>query len=268
MAQSPARLLWICLPLAFPATLGAQFTVQLAPRTDRQFIEYQQAAETKMDWQAHLSPAPGDVLIAAGAEAAVTGVPGGMIHDWRAATIVPGATVAQALAVLQDYANYKRIYAPEIADSKLLSHEGNTYRAYLRLIQKKILTVILDSEYEVEYRPLGNGRESQPLGDPVPLDQVCRSEQRPGTAARNGPRVPVALEFLLADRAARRGRLSGVPHNFAVPRHPGGLRMDHQADGDERAARIAARPDERDRACTDGPPCPSLAGGTFHPIKP
>ena len=160
MAQSPARLLWICLPLAFPATLGAQFTVQLAPRTDRQFIEYQQAAETKMDWQAHLSPAPGDVLIAAGAEAAVTGVPGGMIHDWRAATIVPGATVAQALAVLQDYANYKRIYAPEIADSKLLSHEGNTYRAYLRLIQKKILTVILDSEYEVEYRPLGNGRES------------------------------------------------------------------------------------------------------------
>jgi hypothetical protein len=77
MVRSPAEWFWICLPLAFPATLAAQFTVQLAPRTDRQFIDYQQAAEAKMDWQAHLSPAPGEVLIAAGAEAAVTGVPGG-----------------------------------------------------------------------------------------------------------------------------------------------------------------------------------------------
>ena len=160
MARSPARLLWICLPLAFPATLAAQFMVRLAPRTDRQFTAYQQAAEAKMDWQAQLSPAPGEVLIAAAAGTAVSGVEGGMIHDWRAATLVPGASVAQALAVLQDYANYKRIYAPEVSDSKLLSHQGNTYRAYLRLIKKKILTVILDSEYEVEYRPLGNGRET------------------------------------------------------------------------------------------------------------
>ena len=160
MARFPPKLLWICLVLAFPVTLAAQFMVQLAPRTDRQFTTYQQTAEAKMDWQAHLSPAPGEVLIAAGAGTAVSGVEGGMIHDWRAATIVPGGSVAQALAVLQDYANYKNIYASEIADSKLLSHEGNTYRAYLRLIKKKVLTVVLDSEYEVEYRPLGNGRES------------------------------------------------------------------------------------------------------------
>jgi len=158
MARLRASVVRICLLPAFAGTLAGQFTVQLAPRTDQKFLEYQQAAEAKMDWHAHLSPQSGEVLISAGDGVAVSNVAGGMISDWKAATVVAGATVEQALALLQDYANYKRVYAPEIADSKLLSHDGNKYRTYLRLVKKKILTVVLDSEYEVEYRPLANGR--------------------------------------------------------------------------------------------------------------
>ena len=143
--------------LILPSTLLGQFMVKLAPRTDQRFVEYQQAAEAKMDWQAHLSPAPGEVLVAAGNKSAITNVENGMIHDWRAAIFVRGAAVDQALAVLHDYDRYKIIYAPEVADSKLLSHEGNHYRIFLQLIKKKVLTVVLNSEYDVEYRPLGNG---------------------------------------------------------------------------------------------------------------
>lgn len=183
MARSPATLFWICLVLAFPGTLAAQFTVQLAPRTNQKFTEYQQAAEAKMDWQAHLSPAPGEVLIGAGAAASLIGVPNGMIHDWRSATVVPGATVEQALAILQDYADYKHVYAPEIADSKLLSHEGNKYRAYLRLIKKKVLTVVLDSEYEVEYQPLDHGN-----GTPKRWAVISRSTKF--AEVSNGQQLP------------------------------------------------------------------------------
>ena len=161
MARARLSLVRICLLPAFAGTLAAQFTVQLAPRTDQKFIEYQQAAEAGMNWQAQLSPAAGEVLITGGARPAVSNVPGGMIADWRGATLIPGASVAQALALLQDYANYKRVYAPEISDSKLLSRDGNIYHTYLQFIKKKILTVVLNSEYEVEYRPLGNGRETR-----------------------------------------------------------------------------------------------------------
>ena len=42
----------------------------------------------------------------------------------------------------------------------ILSHEGNLWRVYLKLYKKKLFTANLDTEYEIEYRPLGQGRWS------------------------------------------------------------------------------------------------------------
>ncbi len=82
----------------------------------------------------------------------------GLIHDWVAGTVIRGAKPDKALAVFQNYANYKNIFAPEVVDSKLLDHQGPTWHAFLRLKRKSMMTVVLDSEYQVEYKPLSNGR--------------------------------------------------------------------------------------------------------------
>jgi hypothetical protein len=78
-------------------------------------------------------------------------VPDGLIHDWIGATMIRGATVEQTLALIQDYDNHKNIYKPEVIDSKLISRNGNDFQIYLRLLKKKIITVVLDTDHDVHY---------------------------------------------------------------------------------------------------------------------
>ena len=87
-------------------------------------------------------------------------VPNGLIHDWIAAAFVPDATVQQALALVQNYDNHKNIYQPEVIDSKLISHDGNDYRIFLRLLKKKVITVVLDTDHDVHYSALDDKRWS------------------------------------------------------------------------------------------------------------
>lgn len=81
-------------------------------------------------------------------------VPGGMIQDWIGYVFIPGAGIEQMKAVLQDYANYKNFYKPEVIDSKLLAHSGDDYDIFLRLYKKYLLTVVLNTAYRVHYSVL------------------------------------------------------------------------------------------------------------------
>jgi len=85
-------------------------------------------------------------------------VPSGLIHDWVGASLIPGATVADTLALIQDYDNHKNVYAPEVMASKLISRHDHDFRIYLRLLKRKIITVVLDTEHEVHYRSLDGSR--------------------------------------------------------------------------------------------------------------
>ena len=75
-------------------------------------------------------------------------VPKGLIHDWVGSALIPGSSVAELLALIQDYDNHRNIYGPEVIDSKLLSRRGDDFRIYLRLLKKKVITVVLDTEHE------------------------------------------------------------------------------------------------------------------------
>jgi hypothetical protein len=85
-------------------------------------------------------------------------VPNGLIHDWIAAAFIPDTTLPDTLALIQDYDNHKNIYKPDVIDSRLVSHHGNDFQIYLRLLKKKIITVILDTDHEVHYRSLSRTR--------------------------------------------------------------------------------------------------------------
>jgi hypothetical protein len=85
-------------------------------------------------------------------------VPNGLIHDWIGASFIPGTTVEGVLALVQDYDNHKNIYKPEVIASRLISHRGNDFQIYLRLLKKKIVTVVLDTDHDVHYRSLDRVR--------------------------------------------------------------------------------------------------------------
>jgi hypothetical protein len=74
-----------------------------------------------------------------------------MIHDWIGATCIAGATIEKTLAVVQSYDRHHEIYRPEVVASRMVSRSGNVFEIYLRLLKKKIITVVLDTDHHVEY---------------------------------------------------------------------------------------------------------------------
>jgi hypothetical protein len=85
-------------------------------------------------------------------------VPGGLIHHWMGVVFIPAANLKQTLALLQGYGEHERIYSPSVLRSKLIQHNGDDFKFFLRLRQKKLVTVVLDTEYEVHYMHLDPAR--------------------------------------------------------------------------------------------------------------
>jgi len=143
--------------------------VQLKPRTLQAFEAYIRDAETAMeptlggerpflwsDTRSEISQqvSKGNIVAEFWSGSGPVEVPNGLIHDWIGAVFIPRATLEQTLARVQDYDNHKNIYKPEVMDSGLVSHDGNDFRIFLRLLKKKIITVVLDTDHEVHYLSL------------------------------------------------------------------------------------------------------------------
>jgi hypothetical protein len=77
--------------------------------------------------------------------------PGGMIHHWTGAIFIPGAKLDDVLGVLEDYDKQSVYYSPDVERSKLEARNGDHYRAYLRFRRHKVITVVMNTEHEVEY---------------------------------------------------------------------------------------------------------------------
>lgn len=147
------------LAFTLPFFATAQIHTTLEPGTIEAFDSYLKVNEPKMTTSARFAQLnPDEIRVEAANDKGTIDVHKGVVHDWVGATFVPGAKVEQALAVLQNYPEYKNIYKPEIIDSKLLSHTGNQWKPYLKIVKTKVLTAVLNTEYNVEYRDLGSGR--------------------------------------------------------------------------------------------------------------
>lgn len=77
--------------------------------------------------------------------------PNGLIHHWVGAIFVPGATLDQTLAFMQDYDHKVDYFKPDVVISKILSHSGGDYKVHLRFYTKKVLTTVIDTDQEIHY---------------------------------------------------------------------------------------------------------------------
>ena len=83
---------------------------------------------------------------------------GGLIHHWLGVVFVPGATLQQTLALMEDYNHHQDIYRPEVVRSRLLSRQDNDFKIFYRLRKKKVITVTLDTNHDVHYFPVDSKR--------------------------------------------------------------------------------------------------------------
>jgi hypothetical protein len=84
--------------------------------------------------------------------------PDGLVHHWVGVVFVPGATVDQAVTLLQNYNTHGEVYKPNVARSKLLERDGDRFRIYLRFYTKKVLTVVVNTEHEARFNRAGSDR--------------------------------------------------------------------------------------------------------------
>lgn len=146
--------------------------VQLKSETVEAFDEYVKSAEAQMEQTLHgafflwsdqdssraKQVRDGKIVAQFWAGRGPVKVPDGLIHDWIGAAFIPSSTIEETLALIQDYDNHKTVYTPEVIASKIISHRSNDFQIYLRLLKKKIMTVVLDTDHDVHYRSLGRTR--------------------------------------------------------------------------------------------------------------
>ncbi len=82
---------------------------------------------------------------------------GALIHHWLGGIFLPGAKIKPLQVWMKDYDAHSKYFA-EIERSKLLSHEGNTFKIYYRFKRKKIITVYYNTEHTVVYQPIEGNR--------------------------------------------------------------------------------------------------------------
>ena len=74
-------------------------------------------------------------------------VPGGLIHHWIGAAFIQGASLAQTKAVLEDYANQKVIYFPDVRQSRLISQNGDQREVFLQFYSKTAVTAVFNVNF-------------------------------------------------------------------------------------------------------------------------
>ncbi len=82
----------------------------------------------------------------------------GMIHHWIGTVLLPGVPLARAQAFLQDYDRYAQRFSPTIQRSRILRAENGRFVVQMRTWAKKVLTVVHDTDYLIDYQRLGPTR--------------------------------------------------------------------------------------------------------------
>ena len=77
--------------------------------------------------------------------------PAGMIHHWTGVVFIPEVKVGDVLGVLEDYDKHSVYYGPDVERSKIESRDGDHFRVFLRFRRHKVITVVLNTEHDIQY---------------------------------------------------------------------------------------------------------------------
>jgi len=78
-------------------------------------------------------------------------VPDGMVHHWVGLIFIPGATLARTLPIVKDYDRRADLYKPDVSASRTIAHNGDDFKMFLRLHQKRFTTVDFNTTYDVHW---------------------------------------------------------------------------------------------------------------------
>ena len=177
--QSTGRLATILSLFFFLSSYS--YAVDLKPATTAAFEKYVNASEARMAGELHSGGAflyvdglPSDRRAVAYHQLAARqvfisplqttlegksiSISNGIIHHWVGVIFIPNNSLATVLPVVQNYGNRAEVYKPDVIASRLISHQDDEYKIFLRFFQKKFTTVVLNTEFDIHWHQFDEHR--------------------------------------------------------------------------------------------------------------
>ena len=87
-------------------------------------------------------------------------IPDGLCHHWVGTVFAPGASLERVVSLMQSYEQYPQMYRPNVRRARTIARDGDRFQVYLQLFMKKVISVVLNTEYDVHYSAV-NARRMQ-----------------------------------------------------------------------------------------------------------
>jgi putative flippase GtrA len=179
--RAGAGALVVAVATTASASPSASAEAKLRPETARDFAKYVTAVEARrakeladhqpfLAFERHAAPEQtrimtmlrrGEIHVERAAAArdgnAEIAIDGGLINHWRGTAFIPNVTLDQVLKVLQEPQSDKH-KQEDVLSSRVVSRDGDSQTVHLRLRRTKFVTVVYDTEYDVDYVRLSSDR--------------------------------------------------------------------------------------------------------------
>jgi hypothetical protein len=139
------------------------------PAANSAFNTYCAAVESRLVYQHHSTTAflaavdghrlyPGELILEHVTEPNQTlTFPGALLHHWRGTAFAPGAKAADFERLMRDFNSFTQHFSPEVVQASVLSHRGDHIQAAMRIRQHHIITVVMDTTYDIDFHPVEMG---------------------------------------------------------------------------------------------------------------
>jgi hypothetical protein len=104
-------------------------------------------------------------------------LPGAMLHHWRGTAFAPGATAADFDRLMRDFGAYPQHFSPQVLEARVVAQQGNHLQAVMRVRQKHLITVVMDTAYDITF-----GRLDAKHGFSISRSTRVSEIDEPGTA--------------------------------------------------------------------------------------
>ena len=83
-----------------------------------------------------------------------TALSGALLHHWRGTAFAPGAKVADFERLMRDFGSYPQHFSPQVLQARVSMQDGDRMMASMRVRQKHVLTVVMDTNYDIVFGQL------------------------------------------------------------------------------------------------------------------
>jgi hypothetical protein len=161
---APSRKLSLLCTLLLFLETPRQLVAEPTPAAVSAFNAYTRAVELRLTQQhrspnAFLAPTPldprhGGLILENLTSSTNADLSGALLHHWRGTAFAPGATAADFERLMRDFNSCPQHFAPQVLQARVLSQAGDHIQASMRIRQHHIITVVMDTTYDVAFGQL------------------------------------------------------------------------------------------------------------------